>query len=337
VRANLRRELVLLERLAEFLDSRRDDWDLGIFNFQSTLERVKVLLENEVNLAREQANLVAAAKYHRRNRRLAIPEKLAPSTARMTVMTRLDGAKITDVAHLSARRRRRLAECLARTCILRPIQDLNEESVFHGDPHAGNLAYTFHNGRPKIILYDWSMAGRLRRLERFALVILTLGLMAGNRSAVFYAADIVSGGQLTGDTAMRKNAMAVVERIVGDPQIRQAGPLAAIERLLEALTYEGVIFSADLMMFEKALITLKGVLTDVDPGFNRADYVLRSAVITFVKDMIRMRLLKVLLEEVWALYRYSFFLLLDIQRVLVRFLWDVARLWQQRPFGDGSG
>ena len=113
--------------------------------------------------------------------------------------------------------------------------------------------------------------------------------------------------------------------------------LDAIERLLEALTYEGVIFSADLMMFEKALITLKGVLTDVDPGFNRADYVLRSAVITFVKDMIRMRLLKVVLEEVWALYRYSLFLLLDIQRVLVRFLWDVARLWQQRPFGGGSG
>lgn len=334
VKANLHREVALLNQLAVFLDSRRQAWGLGLFNFQSTLDRVRVLLENEVNLTQEQENLEAARQYHRGIALLAIPEKLPPSTSQMTVMTRLDGKKITDVGHLSPKRRRRLAESLARTCILRPIQDLNEESVFHGDPHAGNLAYTFEGREPRIILYDWSMVGRLKRLERFALVILTLGLMAGNRNAVFYAADIIANGQLTAGSDMRKKAFEVVDGVLRQPGLREAGPLAAIEKLLEALTYAGVIFSPDLMMFEKALITLKGVLSDVDPTFNRADYVLRSAVLTFVSDLVRLRLLRLMLEEIWSLYRYSFFLLLDIQRVLVKFLWDVGRLWQERPFRD---
>jgi ubiquinone biosynthesis protein len=332
VLANLRRELLLLEKLAAFLDSRRALWGLGRFNFQSTLERIKVLLENEVNLSREQENLAAAGTYHRGVSLLRIPQNLPYCTPRMTVMSRLDGRKITDVAGLSAKRRRLLAESLARTFILRPVQDLDEESVFHGDPHAGNLAYTFDDGQPRIILYDWSMAGRLKRLERFALVILTIGLMAGNQSAVFYAADIISKGQLTRDDQMREKAADVVEAIIRDPEIKRAGPLSAIEKLLEALTYQGVIFSSDLMMFEKALITLKGVLLDVDPGFNRADYVLRSAMFTFVADLVRLRLLKLVLEEIWSLYRYSFFLMLDIQRVVFKFLWDVGRLWQERPF-----
>jgi ubiquinone biosynthesis protein len=332
VRANLRRELVLLEKLAVFLDSRRAIWGLGRFNFQSTLERIRVLLENEVDLSREQENLTAAGVYHRRVPLLRIPQKESFCTPRMTVMSRLDGRKITDVAGLSPKKRRLLAESLARTCILRPVQDLEEESVFHGDPHAGNLAYTFKGGQPRIILYDWSMAGRLTRLERFALVILTIGLMAGNQSAVFYAADIISKGQLTRDERMREKASDVVEVIVRDPEIKRAGPLSAIEKLLEALTYQGVIFSSDLMMFEKALITLKGVLADVDPAFNRADYVLRAAVLTFVVDLVRLRLLRLVLEEIWSLYRYSFFLLLDIQRVIFKFLWDVGRMWRERPF-----
>ena len=50
----------------------------------------------------------------------------------------------------------------------------------HGDPHAGNLAYVFKSGRPQIIFYDWGMLGHLSKLERFAMILLTLGLMAGS-------------------------------------------------------------------------------------------------------------------------------------------------------------
>ena len=55
----------------------------------------------------------------------------------MTVMTRVEGEKITNVQHLSKKQRRKLAGALAKTCILHPIQDIGEGGLFHGDPHGG--------------------------------------------------------------------------------------------------------------------------------------------------------------------------------------------------------
>ena len=143
VRKNLPAELLLLDRTVTFLDDNRSRWGLGDFSFQGTLSQVRRLLENEMNLTMEQRNLDKALSYHASDNAVLVPERSGASTPLMTVMSRLDGAKITDVAGLTARERRRLAITLARICIIRPIQDMEGESIFHGDPHAGNLAYTF--------------------------------------------------------------------------------------------------------------------------------------------------------------------------------------------------
>ena len=46
--------------------------------------------------------------------------------------------------------------------------------------------------------------------------------------------------------------------------------LADINSIMEEVTYKGVVFSADLLLFQKALVTLKGVIADVDSNYNRA-------------------------------------------------------------------
>ncbi|MDZ7596779.1 MAG: hypothetical protein U5J82_00415 [Desulfobacterales bacterium] len=70
-----------------------------------------------------------------------------------------------------------------------------------GDPHAGNIAYIFEDTRPRIILYDWAMTGRLKRLERFGLLLLGAGLLTRNRTISMLAVDFLSSGQGTTDVA----------------------------------------------------------------------------------------------------------------------------------------
>ena len=331
VRRNLPAELLLLDRTVTFLDDNRSEWGLGDFSFQGTLSQVRRLLENEMDLTMEQGNLDKALSYHASDNAVLVPKRSAASTPVMTVMSRLDGAKITDVAGLTARERRRLAITLARLCIIRPIQDMNGESIFHGDPHAGNLAYTFEGQWPRIIFYDWTMLGRLGRLERLAMVLLTLGLIMDHGKVIFYAADVITKGSISVDKVMSGKIVGVIEEAMTGLKKGDRGILSTIEFLFEKFTYQGVVFSADLMMYEKALITLKGVLADIDPEFSRDDYLVRSAITTFMNDMIHLRLVKMVMEDIWSLYRHSFNLFIDVQKVIYRFFRDIALMRGKPP------
>ena len=331
VRRYMPGELALLDRLVRFLDKRKKDWGLGEFSFKGNLSQVRRLLENEVDLVSEQRNLDAARTYYGSDATLTIPERLPVSSPSMTAMSRIDGTKITDVEHLTPRQRRRLAATLAKICILRPIQDMRRESIFHGDPHAGNLAYNFEGRRPKIIFYDWGMLGRLQRLERFTMALLTLGLIMGHAKAVFYAADIITKGQISSSKTMSAKIRAIIEEAITSLKRPDMGVLSIIEFLFEKFTYQGVIFSADLLLYEKALVTLKGVLADIDPTFNRDDYMAWAAITTFLDDVIRLRLLKLVMKDIWALYRHSLFLFLDIQKIIFWFFRDVAVLGKNLP------
>jgi ubiquinone biosynthesis protein len=325
------REMDLLASLVRFLDRHKKAWGLGEFNFKGTLGEVKRLLENEVDLVSEQRNLDVARSYYGSDAALVIPKRLPLSTPAMTAMSRIDGTKITEVEHLTQRQRRRLAATLAKLCILRPILEMRGESIFHGDPHAGNLAYTFEGTRPKIIFYDWSMLGRLNRVDRFTLALLTLGLIMGNGKAVFYATDIITKGQISSDKAMSDNVERIIDEAIKSLRSPVRGVLSSIEFLFRKLTYQGIVFSADLMMYEKALITLKGVLADIDPTFNRENYIFWAAMSTFLDDVIRLRLLKMVIKDIWALYRHSFYLLREIQKVIFWFLKDVILQWKKLP------
>ena len=331
VKKDMAADLALLDQLMAFLDRNKANWDLGDFNFSATLAQVGNILANEVNLESEQKNLDRMGRHFKENKTVVIPERLAVSTHDMTAMSREEGRKITDVAGLTKRQRRKLAGALAKTCILRPIQDIREGGLFHGDPHAGNVAYTFQNGRPRLIFYDWGMLGHLTKLDRFAMILLTLGLMTNSTNLVFYTADIITKGQLSTDPLMRKTIQRIIVEGIEMQGKGTRGMLSAIEFLFEKFTHEGVVFSADLMMYEKAMVTLRGVLSDVDPTFNRDAYMIWAAVTSLVDDAVRFRLMKLFMKEAWTLYRHSLVLFLDMQKVVFWFLEDLARVSLKIP------
>lgn len=322
VRKNLPEELILLERLADFLDSRKRDWELGVFNFRATLDRVKHLLKNEVNLAMERANMERVRSYYAKNQSVIIPEALPFATPTMTVMTRVEGRKITDVEGLTEGQKRTLAERLTRLCILKPIQDLKDETIFHGDPHAGNIAYTFDGDHPKIIFYDWGMMGKLTFVQRFALVVLSLGLIMKNRQAVFWASDMPTKGHLSSTREQSRVAIRLIEEDISVMSGDAKSVFSAMESLFECFTYHGIVFSGDLMLYQKAMVTLKGVIVDICPGFDRDDYLIRAAMIKFLSDLTQLKMARMMVKDAGTIYGNSLSLFLHLQRSALRLLWE---------------
>lgn len=336
IKKRMASELALWGRLGTFLDENKDAWGLGDFQFKGTIDQVSWLLQNEVDLSLEQKNLDAVADYYQASPSILIPRKMEQSTPDVTVMQKLDGSKITDVEGLTAKQKRALAKKVARLCILRPIIELERESVFHGDPHAGNIAYRFdddtllNGNKPSIIFYDWAMVGRLKRVERLAVLLMISGLILENKTVIYYAADIMTGGKITADGALGSNVLSLISDVLQSKEHRIKGVLGSVEHLIEQIMYQGVVFSPDLLVFEKGLVTLKGVLADIDPTFDRDEYVVLAAVGQFVSDVIHFRVQAVIMKEVWALYKYSLSLFFDIQKTLIRFGWELVKFYGLR-------
>lgn len=325
IKKNMAAELALWGRLGDFLDTNKKKWGLDEFQFKGTIDQVSRLLHNEIDLHLEQQNLDAVTQYYHSDPLVLIPEKSSLSTPDITVMTRLDGNKITDVEHLSRREKRILAQKVTRLCILQPIIDLEQESIFHGDPHAGNIAYRFEGCKPEIIFYDWAMVGRLNRLERLAVILMISGLIAGNATVIYYAADIMAEGKITSDPHVGRKILDIITDLIQSREKRIQGVLSSVEFLIEQIMYQGVVFSSDLLVFEKGLVTLKGVLADIDPSFDRDEYVIWSAATQLASDFAHFRIQSMIVRELWSLYKYSFSLFIDIQKTILGFGWDMVR------------
>lgn len=320
IRRNMAKELELWGRLGIYLDTNKALWGLGDFKFKGIIDQVSYLLQNEIDLNLEQKNLDKIMDQFSDDSTVIIPERLDASTPNMTAMSRVNGIKIVQTENLTPKEQRRIAKKVARHCILRPVMDLAEESFFHGDPHAGNMAYTYDKKLPKIIFYDWAMVGTLSRLERLSIVLMITGLVLKKETAVYYAADIMSGGQITSDKVLKKRVTATIHEFIANRESRLEGVLSAVEGLIEALMYEGLVFSPDLLVFEKSLVTLKGVLADIDPEFSRDEYVVFSAVLQLLDDFARLRIQKAVIKEIWKLYCHSVFVLFEVQKTIFKFM-----------------
>src|SRR6266550_8808269 len=110
--------------------------------------------------------MAAAARLYAGEARIQVPQLLPWCTAQMTAMERVRGTHVAD-ARLPPGLCERLAESMVTGLLARPFWSRGEEVLIHADPHAGNLVAT-HDGRLAVL--DWSLAARLSKAHREALV-----------------------------------------------------------------------------------------------------------------------------------------------------------------------
>jgi ubiquinone biosynthesis protein len=320
IQENLARELSLLDRLAFYLAERQQDWGLENFQFQDTFRQVRWLLENEIDLTREQNNIRTAFGYYAAKSDVVIPELFSCSTPTMTVMSRVSGYKITAVNHLTDQQRRLLAQTLAKACILDPIQELRPTSIFHGDPHAGNIAYCFEGRHPQLIFYDWGMMGRLSRNERFDFSMLALGFLLKSVDIILHATNNITHGQVSCHEKQEAVIHRAINKVIASHGGNPTAVLGAIEKLFEELAYKGIVFSSNLFMYEKAQVTLKGIFAEIDPEFKMDAYLAWVSVGKFLSDIAHLRYHLVALEEAWRLYMRYFKQMMDLQKQLAGYM-----------------
>jgi ubiquinone biosynthesis protein len=203
--------------------------------------------------------------------------------------------------------------------IAAPLFSAQDPSVFHADPHAGNLLYDEANR--ELIVLDWALAERLSRETRRQLILLAMMVAAENREGARAAIRALRRKD-RGDAARDERIVdRGVERFFdGLPAGHVPGVLDAM-RLLDGIALEGVPFAAPLFLFRKSLFTLNGVLQDVCGSEVRMDHAMMRHFLTR-------------LAASFGLF-YSPLRATDLLALEWNALMYPARAWKRRLFGGG--
>ena len=252
-----------LQGLAQYFSDQQHKYGFPAKLLPDTFKKVRRLLGHEVNFVREQKTLVEAWSLYRSMPGVRVPRVIQPlCTSSVTALSEERGIKVTNAAaRLPASRRQKVSEQLIEALVAIPLLAAQEDAIFHGDPHAGNLLYNNRTGELTII--DWALRERLSRDQRRHLALLFL--MVTLRDPVGACNEVLALSQqhIRGTSAKGRMISDFVTHFLGElPMVRLPSGVDAM-LLLERLAMKGIKFPAPLIMLSKVMFTLDGILGDI--------------------------------------------------------------------------
>ena len=256
-------DMEYLQGLAQYFGDRHHRYGFPAHLIPDTFKKVRRLLQHEVNFVREQKTLQEASTLYRDLPGVRVPEIIPYlCTPIITALTEERGAKVTNAAsRLPSAGRRRIAEQLIEALVAVPLLAGQEEAVFHGDPHAGNLLYDQHTGR--LIIIDWALRERLSREQRRHLALLFL--MVSLRDPLGASSEVLALSSKRVRVGSQKAQLVgkTVVRFLDSLPVKYFPTGVDAMRLLEKVAIKGIRFPSPLIMLSKVMFTLDGILADI--------------------------------------------------------------------------
>lgn len=252
----LRRIARRLERYPNLI--RGADW-------QGTLDEFHRTIHEEMDYEAEARNAELFRENFARWKEVYVPRIYQIfSTRRVIVMEFIDGLKVTDTDQLSAvgQNPHGVVKLLARTY----LKQLLEDGFFHADPHPGNLR-VMADGR--LAFFDFGMVGRLSMELQSNLINAFFHIV--ERDVHGLVDDMVRLGfiELSADEEVRFKP--IIESLFDRYLSLRLGDVKFKELIFDLahVIYEFPFrIPASFTYIVRAMMTLEGIGTQVDPNFN---------------------------------------------------------------------
>jgi ubiquinone biosynthesis protein len=154
-----------------------------------------------------------------------------------------------------------VAERLVEVLVAVPLLSAQDNAIFHGDPHAGNLLYNARTDQLTIL--DWALRERLTREQRRHLALLFL--MVALRDPVGTCDEVLALSQQRIRSASPRGQVIreVVREFLDELPVRHVPSGVDAMVLLERIALKGIKFPGALIMLSKVMLTLDGILGDM--------------------------------------------------------------------------
>ncbi len=141
---------------------------------------------------------------------------------------------------------------------------------FHGDPHPGNLLCLPGN---RIALLDLGMIGHVSPRRREEFIGFVQALNGGDPARL---ADVLAVWS-AGSGVPRERVQAAAERLIARHGGGRLVLSAMVADFLSLMRDEGMTMPPDLLLIFKALVTIDGVLSGIEPDFDLSEAMQRSS------------------------------------------------------------
>ncbi len=256
-------DMELLQELSRYFAQRHQEYGARARLIPDTFRKVRRLLQHEVDFVREQQTLEEAAKLYHDIPGVRIPRVIrALCTPTITALSKEAGTKVTDAtARMPDRQRREVGQQLIAALVAVPLFAAGDPSLFHGDPHAGNLLYDAR--RRELIIVDWALRERLSRQQRRQLALLFLMVALRDPVGASSAIAALAERQVRRGSRQWEIICENTAHYIDEVPLTQFPSAVDAMRVLERAAYEGIRFPGSLIMLSKVLFTLDGILHDM--------------------------------------------------------------------------
>ena len=254
---------VLKPYIHDYFDENCTENALSEVNLRKLFDDIRLLLEQELDSINEQANLEAAWLRYSHVSGVRVPRLIKElSTSSITAMTYEQGQKVTDTISMSTAERNTLTSHIIEAFIAIPLFASQEKSVFHADPHAGNL-YVDEQSRD-LIIFDWALTEQLNREQRRQIILLVTSVMLRDEQLIYQAIAELSQDNFLENETKAGSVRSLITLFINDISIFTMPGVKHVLTLLDDILLSGIVFSAPLLIFRKVLLTLDGVLNDIE-------------------------------------------------------------------------
>jgi predicted unusual protein kinase regulating ubiquinone biosynthesis (AarF/ABC1/UbiB family) len=284
-------EMQILQGLADFFDTKRKNHVLAQVNLRNVFEEIRSLLEQELDSLNEQENLKSAHTRYKNVTGIRVPgliEKL--SAPGLIAMTFEKGTKVTDTISTKTTHHNALSARMVEALIAMPLFASEDETIFHADPHAGNL-FVDEDTRELVIL-DWALTERLSREQRRKIILLISAVMLRDKELIFNAITELSKDDFTADATRTETVRNQISQFINELSLYDLPGIKDVLSLLDELLLMGIKFSAPLLIFRKVLLTLDGVLHDVADEVSIETVLTQYVLENWTNEMYGMNFLK---------------------------------------------
>jgi len=284
----------VLAQIAEFLDAHTEFGRR--YRLLSTLDELRITLQQELNYEREAQNLITVGKNLAQFDLIQVPQPVPDYSARhVLTMDYVQGRKITSLGPLASLELEgaALAEELFRAYLKQVLVD----GIFHADPHPGNVFVT-SDGR--IALLDLGMVGHTSPAMQQHLLKILLAISEGKGDE---AAEVAMQASRTTEEfdaeefRRRIGQLVALRQDQNLPQLNVGRTLLQVSRIAAET---GLFVPSELTLLGKTLLQLDEVGRILDPDFNSSASVRRNATQSMSqrmrKDMTQGSILSSMLE-----------------------------------------
>lgn len=262
IRPIIETDIEILEDLARLMESRLS-WAKR-YRLYEMIEEFSKALQAELDYHVEGSNSEKIANQFNNQAKIRIPDIYWDfSTKKVLTMEYIKGTKISQLKELDLLGYDR--KIIAKRVTNSMLHQILIEGFFHGDPHPGNMMVLPDE---VVVFMDFGMVGRLTSDMKYQLASLVISLKRGDTSGIIKA--ISKMGILPDQINMsllRADVDELKDKYYHLP-LSQISLGEAVNDLFTVSFYHQIQIPADMTMLGKALLTVEGVVADLDPDFN---------------------------------------------------------------------